>query len=181
MVLSYSFPPLDLHILHCHSCDLKCPHFSRIECGSGRTERISLTLDLNGQVTSLLWDSVPSFIKWFLIFFVALTFQDYSPVDACVSYSLESQYWLCYDDVSSFSYTDCGLNLGDRFAGLGDTAYHIVPASKYQEQKAGTQTDLSLALSSLLGIIIFFNLNAAHFILASKYISLKPSVSLRLA
>lgn len=63
MVFPYSFPPLDLHILLCHSCDLKCPYFSRTECGSGRTERISLTLDLNGQVTSLLWDSVPSFIK----------------------------------------------------------------------------------------------------------------------
>lgn len=56
-------PPLDLHILHCHSCDLKCPQFYGTQCGSGRTERISLTLDLNGQVTSLLWDSVPSFIK----------------------------------------------------------------------------------------------------------------------
>lgn len=111
---------------------------------------------------------------------MALTFQDYSPVDACVSYSLESQYWLCYNDVSSFPYTDRGLNLGVRFAGLGDTAYHIVPASRCQHQKAGTKTDLSVALSSLMGIIIFY-LNAAHFILASKYISLKSSVSLRLA
>lgn len=112
---------------------------------------------------------------------MALTFQDYSPVDACVSYSLESQYWLCYNDVSSFPYTDCGLNLGDRFARLGDTAYHIAPASRCQQQKSGTQTDLSVALSSLMGIVIFFYLNAAHFILASKYISLKSSVSLRLA